>query len=60
MPVSEKKDKQKRHVRLTSGEVDQLEKERSEVNMVKQIKWAVKFFENWCQDKGVAVDFQTV
>ncbi len=35
------------------------EKDQSENNTVKQTKLAVKCFEDWCQDKGVVMDFQT-
>ncbi|XP_061572839.1 activating transcription factor 7-interacting protein 1 isoform X2 [Cololabis saira] len=60
-PSAEKKTNKRRHADLTSGEVDQLDKEKSEAaNTVKQTRWAVKCFEDWCKDKGLAVDFQTV
>lgn len=49
----------RRHTEITDGELDQLEKGRSEHNTVKQTKWVVKCFEDWCQSKGVVVDFQT-
>ncbi len=47
------------HAELTDGEVDQLEKDQSEYNTVKQTKLAVKCFEDRCQYKGVVMDFQT-
>ena len=47
--------KAKRHAELHKDDVDQLEKDRNEQNTVKQTKWAVKCFEDWCKDKGVFI-----
>ncbi|XP_055076574.2 zinc finger MYM-type protein 4 isoform X2 [Misgurnus anguillicaudatus] len=59
MDRTDEEDKQQRHGETDEKEIEELEKSRNEIATIKQTMWSVRCFQTWCDEKNLAIDFNT-
>ncbi len=54
------REKGQRHAEIHEGDTKELKKSRNEAGAITQTLWSVQYFQTWCAEKDVAVDFKSI